>query len=124
RRTPRPPAPGPAPAPAPVRRAPTPIPAAAHGNGGAHLEDRRLSPAVRKIMREHGVGADELSRIAGSGLAGRVTRDDLLDYLAHRGAPAAATATATAPAPAPAAREGGPPPGVLRAAIEPAARRP
>ncbi len=61
-------------------------------------EGRNLSPAVRKIMREQGVSMAELSAIAGSGVAGRITRDDLLDYLKRRGsgAPAAASA-ATAP---------------------------
>ena len=72
---------------------------AAAGNGEDGLGGlRRLSPAVRKLMREHNVGAEELSRIRGSGIAGRVTRDDLLGYLETRTAPAAATAFPSAPA--------------------------
>jgi 2-oxoglutarate dehydrogenase complex dihydrolipoamide succinyltransferase (E2) component len=82
----------------------------ASGNGGAAIEEQRnLSPAVRKIMREHDLSAQELSAIAGSGVAGRVTRDDLLDYLQTRGqrppAPAmagSAPASRAAPAPSPA----------------------
>jgi 2-oxoglutarate dehydrogenase complex dihydrolipoamide succinyltransferase (E2) component len=73
-----------------------------NGGRGTAVEDtRNLSPAVRKLMRENGVGLDELSRIQGSGVAGRVTRDDLLDYLQNRtAAPAPARPTA-APAAAP-----------------------
>jgi len=68
---------------------------ASHGNGGTSVaEARNLSPAVRKIMREQGVGLDELSVIRGSGIAGRVTRDDLLGYLAQRGARPAPAAAA------------------------------
>src|SRR6185369_8249830 len=61
-------------------------------------EGRNLSPAVRKIMREQNVSMAELVAIAGSGVAGRVTRDDLLDYLKRRGSAPAATTTAPAPA--------------------------
>jgi 2-oxoglutarate dehydrogenase complex dihydrolipoamide succinyltransferase (E2) component len=102
-------APAPRPSVAPVAPA-APAPAyasqgASHGNGGASVaEARNLSPAVRKIMREKGVGADELSVIRGSGIAGRVTRDDLLGYLAQRATrPAAAAAASAAPVAAPAA---------------------
>ena len=66
----------------------TPGPAApppAGGNGAAVPEDvRNLSPAVRKLMRENDIDAAELSRIRGTGIAGRVTRDDLMVYLANR----------------------------------------
>ncbi len=57
---------------------------------------RNLSPAVRKIMREQNVSMAEMSAISGSGVAGRVTRDDLLDYLKRRGTPGGTTAPATA----------------------------
>jgi pyruvate dehydrogenase E2 component (dihydrolipoamide acetyltransferase) len=98
------------------------------GNGTARAvesaEGRNLSPAVRKIMREQGVTMSELSSIAGSGVAGRITRDDLLDYLKRRGAaPAAAPAPSFAPAtPAPAAA--GPVPAFLKPAAAAAAAGP
>ena len=38
----------------------------------------RLSPAVRRLAQEHSI---DISRIQGSGLGGRVTRDDVLKYL-------------------------------------------
>src|SRR5439155_17265046 len=59
----------------------------AGGSDGAAVaapEPRTLSPAVRKLMRENDVSPTELARVAGSGIAGRVTRDDLIDYLQHR----------------------------------------
>jgi 2-oxoglutarate dehydrogenase E2 component (dihydrolipoamide succinyltransferase) len=60
----------------------------------------RSSPLVRNIAREHGVNLDEIS---GTGLGGRVTKDDILDFIERRkGAAAAAPAPAPAvPAPAP-----------------------
>ena len=38
----------------------------------------RLSPAVRRLAQEHSI---DISRIQGSGLGGRVTRNDVLSYL-------------------------------------------
>ncbi len=93
--------PGPAAAPAASM-----VPPAARtlDDGGAH----RSSPLVRKIAQEHGV---DISQVQGSGAGGRVTKKDILDYLAVRdsgaataGAPQAAVPTApvqpAAPAPA------------------------
>ena len=42
---------------------------------------RRLSPAVRRLAREHDV---DLSLIAGTGMGGRITRDDVLNHLETR----------------------------------------
>lgn len=92
-----------------------------HGNGVA-AEPRNLSPAVRKIMRERNVAADEVASISGSGVAGRVTRDDLLEYLKQRGsapAPAAAPSGPSAPSKAPA-----PLPGYMTASTAAAAGGP
>jgi len=76
-------------APAP---APTAAPVAAE-NGG---ERQKLSPAVRKLAAEHGI---DPTLLRGSGLGGRVTRDDVL---ASVGTAQAAPASPTAP-PKPAA---------------------
>jgi 2-oxoglutarate dehydrogenase complex dihydrolipoamide succinyltransferase (E2) component len=89
---------------APVAVAATAVPAAGNGSaqgagaGVGHLDDRSLSPAVRKIMREQNVPLTEVQAIRGSGVAGRVTRDDLLDYLQNRGSAPAASAPAAAAA--------------------------
>jgi 2-oxoisovalerate dehydrogenase E2 component (dihydrolipoyl transacylase) len=63
-------------------------------NGGG--ERARLSPAVRKLAAEHGIDAGSLR---GSGMGGRVTRDDVL--AAVGGGQAAPAAAAAAPAAAP-----------------------
>ena len=49
-----------------------------------HSDGRFYSPLVRSIAKEEGISADELSRIQGSGAEGRVTKQDMLDYLASR----------------------------------------
>jgi pyruvate dehydrogenase E2 component (dihydrolipoamide acetyltransferase) len=59
------------------------------GGNGNSLEERlrtKSSPLVRKIAAEHGI---ELSGLQGSGLAGRVTKRDIMQYL-ESGAPAPA----------------------------------
>lgn len=65
----------------------------------------RLSPAVRRLASEHNLDVD---RIAGTGMGGRVTRNDVLLYLEQQPA-TVATASApprSIPAPAPAAASG------------------
>jgi 2-oxoisovalerate dehydrogenase E2 component (dihydrolipoyl transacylase) len=71
-------APGPATQPAP----------AGGGNGNA-----RLSPAVRKLAAEHGI---DPTTLRGSGMGGRVTRDDVLAAVGGASAPAPAAAPAPA----------------------------
>jgi len=60
----------------------TPVPAATNGGNGQHSIDelRRIksSPLVRKIAAEHGV---DITRIPGSGLSGRVTKQDILSFI-------------------------------------------
>jgi 2-oxoisovalerate dehydrogenase E2 component (dihydrolipoyl transacylase) len=84
-------------------------PAAAAAGPAAPAEGRaRFSPAVRRLAEEHGI---DPSVIKGSGEGGRVTRDDVLAYVAKgpqaqpaaAGAPSMAPAQEAAPAPAPAA---------------------
>ena len=96
------PAPAPA-APAPARvktEAPAPPAApAASAPRGEHDEedsDVRSSPLVRKLAREHNV---DLAKVSGTGTGGRVTKQDILDFVEHR--PAVATRLAASPAPAP-----------------------
>src|SRR5262249_23770922 len=111
--------------PAPVAAATAPPPrvaasAPSGANGNTQTiesgEGRNLSPAVRKIMREQSVSMAEIGAIAGSGVAGRVTRDDLLDYLKRRGA--APVTTQNVGGYAPAARAGAaPPPAAAPAAL-------
>jgi len=46
--------------------------------------ERFYSPLVRTIARKEGVSTDELKQVEGSGIAGRVTKHDLEEYLRHR----------------------------------------
>jgi len=73
-------APSPAAAPAPAVR-PSGRPADGDG-GGVQTAEQRLrtksTPLVRKIAAEHSV---DISRIPGSGYAGRVTKQDILGYI-------------------------------------------
>ena len=93
-------APAPKPAPAARAQAPSPQPPAAApapvmmsdgDGGGVQTAEQRLrtksTPLVRKIAAEHSV---DISRIPGSGYAGRVTKQDILGYIER--APAAAPA--------------------------------
>ena len=81
-----------APAPVPSHPSAAPRTAAPQPNGGKSLEERlrtRSSPLVRKIAAEHGI---ELSAMRGSGVAGRVTKRDILQFIESGAAePAAAT---------------------------------
>ncbi len=86
-------APAPAPAPAPVAAAPAAaVSAPAAGN------DMPLSPSVRRLVEENKL---DPSQIKGSARDGRLTKGDVLDYMANRGN---AQPAAAAPAAAPAAR--------------------
>ncbi|MEP6708397.1 MAG: dihydrolipoamide acetyltransferase family protein, partial [Pyrinomonadaceae bacterium] len=72
----------------------TPPPAARKDdNGSATVEDLRRSkssPLVRKIAQEHGI---DITRLEGTGMSGRVTKNDILSFM-ESGAPAPAVAAA------------------------------
>ena len=81
-----------------------PTPTTPHTNGDS-LEERlrtKSSPLVRRMAAEHGV---ELTALHGSGIAGRVTKKDLLEFL-ESGAKAPPRAPVGAPVGAPAPSHG------------------
>ena len=89
------PAPVATPAPAPVAT-PAPAPVAAQSN-------KLLSPVVRRLVNDHGINIDALQ---GTGPGGRITREDVLDYIDRNGlaaqvapAPVATPAPIASPAP-------------------------
>jgi pyruvate/2-oxoglutarate dehydrogenase complex dihydrolipoamide acyltransferase (E2) component len=113
-------APSAAPAPAPAASAPATAPIAAStppAQGPAGSDERapvdlpgnadaRMTPAVRRLLREHGLTA---AMIAGTGGGGRITREDVTDYVESQrtGQPVGRQNAAGAPAgaaPAPAAQ--------------------
>ncbi|HTH50828.1 MAG TPA: 2-oxoglutarate dehydrogenase, E2 component, dihydrolipoamide succinyltransferase, partial [Pyrinomonadaceae bacterium] len=88
----------------------TPVVARTNGGNGTSTVDElrrtKSSPLVRKIAAEHGV---DITRIPGSGLSGRVTKQDILSFietgaalrpedLLVKGAPTFTPAKAAAPA--------------------------
>jgi len=83
----------PAPAAAVVPASPAQKPPAQAGGELAGDELRRMksSPLVRKIAEEHDV---DIAAIVGSGLGGRVTKQDILAHLEKGSAPGGATAPA------------------------------
>jgi 2-oxoisovalerate dehydrogenase E2 component (dihydrolipoyl transacylase) len=97
--------------------------ATAEGPGSA---DARMTPAVRRLLREHGLTA---TQIVGTGHGGRITREDVTNYVESQrtgrpvngqsaaaatapqaAAPSPPAAAPTAPAAAPAAPAGAPGP--------------
>jgi 2-oxoisovalerate dehydrogenase E2 component (dihydrolipoyl transacylase) len=83
------------PKPAPVATSATPPPTVHSGEPekpGAADGGARLSPAVRRLAREHSI---DINQVEGTGLGGRITRDDVLKYLEQ--GPAASPAPATTP---------------------------
>ncbi len=71
---------------------------ASSGNGSASVEElrrTRSSPVVRKIAAEHGV---DIASVQGTGISGRVTKQDILSYI-EKGGGGARQAPAAAPQP-------------------------
>jgi pyruvate dehydrogenase E2 component (dihydrolipoamide acetyltransferase) len=91
--SPPPPAPAPPPPPAPVAEPKTEATA-------ADLRKTKSSPLVRKIAKEHNV---DISRLEGTGMSGRVTKNDILSFIeSGTSAAPAPTAGRAAPSPSPA----------------------
>ena len=98
---PAPPAP-PAPPTPPAVSAPAPAaaaPAAGPDDDGGQAPSY-VTPLVRRLATEHGV---ELSSLTGTGVGGRIRKQDVLDAAANASAAPAASAAAAPPAAAPAA---------------------
>ncbi len=101
-------APPPVAEPRPRAEAPTPPPTPVlAASVQEEAEEARSSPLVRKIAREHGIS---LSQVPGTGLGGRITKQDIMQFIESQGSaqPAPTPASpaplaAAAPAPRPAA---------------------
>jgi 2-oxoglutarate dehydrogenase E2 component (dihydrolipoamide succinyltransferase) len=73
----------------------------ANANNGTAIKNsetsRFYSPLVKSIAKEEGISVAELESISGTGMHGRVTKNDILGYLPNKGKSQQAT-TVTAPA--------------------------
>ena len=76
------------------------------------LRRTKSSPLVRRIAEEHGV---DIAGLEGTGMSGRVTKNDILSFI-ESGSPAAAGATAGSAAARPAASPGS----AMQASVAPA----
>ncbi len=95
-------APAKAPAPAAETKAPAPVAPAQAAPQSSHEEEdhARSSPLVRKIAREHNIN---LAQVPGTGLGGRITKQDITAFL-EQGQSAAAAVPISSVAPAPPAK--------------------
>jgi 2-oxoglutarate dehydrogenase E2 component (dihydrolipoamide succinyltransferase) len=59
--------------------------------------DKFFSPLVKNIAKEEGISLSELENISGSGKDGRVTKEDILNYIKTRGSVAPRTVDAPKP---------------------------
>lgn len=98
----------PAPAPAPVARpAPAPAPVAVATATrtaiASSVSNKLLSPVVRRLVADHGI---DVNALVGTGPGGRITREDVLDFIDKTGSTPVAQAPAApvVAAPAPVAR--------------------
>ncbi len=96
-------------APQSVQTPPTPIQVApVHSDQSAPITSiprtsgsRFYSPLVRTIAETEGISLQELDAIKGSGMEGRVTKNDILSYIGNRGSAKASPSVPNIPAPAP-----------------------
>ncbi|MBI5192068.1 MAG: 2-oxo acid dehydrogenase subunit E2 [Nitrospirae bacterium] len=68
----------------PLRGVPSfvPSPLTGEGQGGGEQEQRNIfTPLVKRLSREYGIDLDEINKITGTGAGGRITKDDILDYV-------------------------------------------
>jgi pyruvate dehydrogenase E2 component (dihydrolipoamide acetyltransferase) len=70
-------------------------------------EEARSSPLVRKIAREHGIS---LSQVSGTGLGGRITKQDIQSFIDNQSSTPAASAPPTSASATPAPRPAAPAP--------------
>lgn len=122
------PAPAPVQTEAPQPSTPTPPPAASPSGNGAtgdqsvdHLRKTRSSPLVRNIAKEHNI---DISQIPGSGLSGRVTKQDILSFIESGAAVTPDQLKVTPPAPSTTVQETAPTAAPATPVAPPAAPQP
>ena len=84
--------PAPAPAPAPAARPAAAVATATRTAIAPNVSNKLLSPVVRRLVADHGI---DVNALIGTGPGGRITREDVLDFIDKTGS----TPVAQAPAP-------------------------
>jgi pyruvate dehydrogenase E2 component (dihydrolipoyllysine-residue acetyltransferase) len=79
-----------------AKPAPPPPPAPASSAQDEEVEEARSSPLVRKIAREHGIS---LSQVPGTGLSGRITKQDIMQFIENQGSTPGHVGTAASAVP-------------------------
>lgn len=92
-------------APAETKAEAAPAAAISDAKGDHSGSDRFYSPLVKSIAKQEGISLSELDKVKGSGKDGRLTKDDLLEYLKSRGSQPTTQAAAPKPATTPASPE-------------------
>ena len=118
------PAPASAAPPKEEKKAATPIPPPTPAQAApaqAEEEEARSSPLVRKIAREHGVS---LSELTGTGIGGRITKQDIMQFIESQGSQTASVGTAASAVPRSEASVPAPVPAATAPAPRPAAPAP
>jgi pyruvate dehydrogenase E2 component (dihydrolipoamide acetyltransferase) len=99
-----------------------PLAEAPSGNGAAETAEERLrrksTPVVRRMAAEHNV---DISAVPGTGLAGRVTKNDMLSYIGGAAGQPGSGAAPSRAAPTPSETVTAPPPRGPAAPLAPAA---
>ncbi len=94
--------PAPVAQPAPAARPAAAVATATRTATAPNVSNKLLSPVVRRLVADHGI---DVGALVGTGPGGRITREDVLDFIDKTGstpvatAPAPAVAAPTAPAP-------------------------
>jgi len=74
--------------------APPPMPVPASSAQDEDAEEARSSPLVRKMAREHGIF---LSQVTGTGLGGRITKQDIMQFIENQESRVGADASVSLP---------------------------
>ena len=90
--------PAPAPAPAPAARPAAAVATATRTAIAPNVSNKLLSPVVRRLVADHGI---DVNALIGTGPGGRITREDVLDFIDKTGSTPVAPAPVVQAAPAP-----------------------
>ncbi len=74
-----------------AERPPVPSPTVEPAQDAAGRRALTITPVVAKLMERHGLGVDDLRKIHGTGAGGRVTKQDVVEYVRGSAGPSPST---------------------------------